>query len=182
MLKEIPEVGQRYLAMSSELFDTAPPEAESDLPVQLAKLAVGLLTDRYAGAAVGGEGAGVRPFAFKSLVGKNHPEFSSARQQDVRDYFEHLLEHLGRAEAQAAGRGSAAALAAAAGVSARPASSLFAFETESRVQCVESGAVAYKSDLNNVMGLNIPLEAATNFAEVSGYKEREQKRQKLRQV
>lgn len=69
--------------MAGELFETAPPDMEADLPSQLAKLAVGLLTDRYAAAGQGGagEGAGVRPTLFKQLVGRGHPEFSSARQQ-----------------------------------------------------------------------------------------------------
>jgi ubiquitin carboxyl-terminal hydrolase 5/13 len=38
----------------------------------------------------------VRPQAFKSLVGRGHAEFSSARQQDVADYLQHLLELLAR--------------------------------------------------------------------------------------
>lgn len=32
------------------------------------------------------------PSTFKSLVGRLHAEFSSARQQDACDYFVHLLE------------------------------------------------------------------------------------------
>ena len=35
---------------------------------------------------------------FKTLIGKHHPEFSSGRQQDAKEYLEHLLTKLVRAE------------------------------------------------------------------------------------
>ena len=35
---------------------------------------------------------------FKALVGKDHREFSSARQQDASEYFMHFLEVMTRAE------------------------------------------------------------------------------------
>lgn len=78
--------------------------------------------------------------------------------QDVREYFEHLLELLAKAEKAVGSRGAAAAMAEAMGVplpgaGARAAvAGLFAFETESRVRCGESGAVAYARDRNNVLG------------------------------
>lgn len=37
----------------------------------------------------------VRPSAFKALVGRGHAEFSSGRQQDAQEFFEHLLELVG---------------------------------------------------------------------------------------
>lgn len=39
-----------------------------------------------------------RPFMFKYLVGKGHPEFKSERQQDVCEYFIHLKGFLAQAE------------------------------------------------------------------------------------
>ena len=39
----------------------------------------------------------VRPLAFKGIVGKGHSEFSSGHQQDALEYFQHLLEQVGRA-------------------------------------------------------------------------------------
>lgn len=35
---------------------------------------------------------------FKTLVGRGHPEFSSGRQQDAMEYFEHLVGVLLKAE------------------------------------------------------------------------------------
>lgn len=46
----------------------------------------------------------VRPAGFKSLVGRGHPEFSSARQQDAAEFFGYVLELLNRAEHANAGR------------------------------------------------------------------------------
>lgn len=41
----------------------------------------------------------VRPQFFKSLVGRNHEEFSSMRQQDASEFFLHLLTLMDKAEA-----------------------------------------------------------------------------------
>lgn len=38
------------------------------------------------------------PSRLKALVGRGHPEFSSGRQQDACEYFQHLLSLLERAE------------------------------------------------------------------------------------
>ena len=40
----------------------------------------------------------IEPRMFKTLIGKHHPEFSSGRQQDAKEYLEHLLTKLVRAE------------------------------------------------------------------------------------
>jgi len=40
----------------------------------------------------------VAPRMFKRLVGKEHPEFSTNKQQDVVEYFRHLLEFASRRE------------------------------------------------------------------------------------
>lgn len=43
------------------------------------------------------------------------------------------------------------------------------FQTEDRVQCLESQRVSYKRAVTNVLPLDIPLEAATNKAELADY-------------
>eukprot|EP00965_Chrysotila_dentata_P000719 22819-Pleurochrysis_carterae.AAC.1 len=40
----------------------------------------------------------------KQLLGKGHPEFSSARQQDALEYYQHVLQVLQRAECAASAR------------------------------------------------------------------------------
>lgn len=34
---------------------------------------------------------GIRPYMFKMLVGKGHPEFQTERQQDATEYLRHLF-------------------------------------------------------------------------------------------
>lgn len=49
------------------------------------------------------------------------------------------------------------------------------------MQCLESGRVSYKTTASLLLPLFVPMEAATNQAAVQDYKEREAKRQKLRE-
>jgi len=37
---------------------------------------------------------GIRPLAFKSVVGKGHPEFSTKKQQDAQEFFLHIINVL----------------------------------------------------------------------------------------
>lgn len=54
--------------------------------------------DAFVGAAQSGDlvmkATAARPQSFKSLVGRGHQEFSSAKQQDALEYFGHLLEQV----------------------------------------------------------------------------------------
>jgi ubiquitin carboxyl-terminal hydrolase 5/13 len=112
---------------------------------------------------------------FRALVGRGHAEFGSSRQQDVVEYFQHLLEKLDvlwRAGGFANG-GDAVA-------NAPLPSALFTFALEDRVQDAASGMVRYGSSRDNVLSLYIPEEAAVNGHDVARYQEREAKRQKLR--
>ena len=107
---------------------------------------------------------------FKQLVGKGHAEFATGRQQDAVEYFQHLLEVMTRAER--------AGKARMGGAAAAPTAAQFEFEFEERVRCEESGGVRYVTRKDNVFSLDVPLDAATNVAEVAEFKEREMKRQK----
>lgn len=164
-----PEVKARYFDPAADLFKNAPESVAGDFVTQMAKLGVGLLSDRYAhvpedkgdGPAEMGDMC-VRPLSFRTLVGKGHPEFSTARQQDAAEYLEHLLEVMMRAERAAEGRISAGP----------PIRHYFESTFEERLQCVESGQVKYKSSKHLVTGLNIPVEAATNTAEVKEFQDR----------
>lgn len=101
VLFALPELAQRYVAPANALFKSAPPESANDMLTQLAKMGVALVNGRTGappppptpmeadGAPETGGGGGskadgtesVRPLAFKTLVGRGHHEFSSARQQ-----------------------------------------------------------------------------------------------------
>ncbi|WIA38798.1 hypothetical protein OEZ86_002085 [Tetradesmus obliquus] len=147
-----------------------------------AAAAAGAAGEPQDAASLGGGAAGselqeansVRPAAFKALVGKGHPEFSSGRQQDAAEYLTHLLQLISRSEHAAAARlglGEQQALTP----------SVFGFQLEYRTQCLTSSAVSYRRAMAASLELHIPLEAATNKEAVAAYKEREAKRQRLKE-
>ncbi|KAK9833553.1 hypothetical protein WJX81_005633 [Elliptochloris bilobata] len=191
-LWSVPAVRARYgPAAAPGIFRSAPPDPASDLVTQMAKLGVALMEARTgappllppgaaAPAAPGGPANGAEPMqsdaathahAFKSLVGRGHPEYSSSRQQDAEEYLRYLLDLLKAAE-QAAGTRL---------VPGPPTAAAFAFDTEDRVQCTETGRLSYRRTHDNyVLGLSIPLEAAVNKDVLEGFQEREAKRARLR--
>lgn len=97
----------------------------------------------------------VPPRRFKALVGKGHPEFSTGHQQDACEFYIHLMQLLERAERKSGDRMRASE-------DSPPLSSIFKFKLEQRTQCAATGAVSYKDEEQNVLHLDIPLEAATN--------------------
>mmetsp|Transcript_62 Transcript_62/g.92 ORF Transcript_62/g.92 Transcript_62/m.92 type:complete len:885 (-) Transcript_62:589-3243(-) len=196
VLWSLPELRRRYVDAADSIFRSAPPEAAQDLPTQLAKVGVALVQGRTGhtaaapaapdadgDTAMGGEAGpakdsdershAVRPLSFKTLVGRGHSEFSSGRQQDALEYFQYLLEQMTRCEHANSERLGLS--------SSPPSSSSFLFGFEDRVQCLESGRVSYVRREENALQLDIPLEAATNKAEVEAYKEREAKRARLKE-
>ena len=182
VLKEVPTLSQRYYAPADAIFKSAPSDPVADFPTQMAKLCTGLLSDRYADPPVEGAehtAVAVTPRMFKQLVGKGHSEFATGRQQDAAEYFQHLLETMTRAERAAGDRLAGVFGGGATAVSSDgPTAAQFEFEVEERVQCAESGAVRYVTQKNNVVPLEVPLEAAANAAALADFKERELKRQK----
>ena len=85
------------------------------LMCQVSKLVEGLISGRYSekkeAKKVSYEGQseeeknridycqdGIKPHMFKTLVGKDHPEFKTSMQCDTQEYFAYLLEKLQRME------------------------------------------------------------------------------------
>ncbi|MCO5567197.1 hypothetical protein L7F22_020885 [Adiantum nelumboides] len=161
---------QRYFASLSlkDAFDRAPADPTVDLNTQLTKLAHGLLSGKYsapAGTRVSngdeadsavsdGEQNGIPPAMFKSLIGMGHPEFRSSRQQDALEYFQHVLDQVERCHTSNAQQDP---------------SRCFKFNVEERIACSSSGKVKYNKRADNVLSLNIPLQAAVNKDEVSNF-------------
>jgi len=172
----------KYASNADAFRRTASPEDPANDPLtQLAKLADGLVSGDYAPTALGPvgqakdappaaaseaeeDGGKVRPRMFKTLVGRGHAEFSTGRQQDAAEYFQHLLEFFDRAERGAADR--LAACVADAEAASKPLSAWFTFAVQSRLECSESHTVRYKSEQMNTLSLQIPLDAAVNASEV----------------
>ena len=154
ILFSIPAFRDKYLQHADTIFRLINANAATDFNVQLAKLAVGLLTSRHE------KDQAVSPKMLKVLLGSGHPEFSTNRQQDALEYFQHLLQKFERNEKV---------------LSHELANLLqgfhneFQFEFETRLQCNASKQVRYQRNLDNVLSLAIPLDAATNLAEVQAY-------------
>lgn len=81
--------------------------------------------------------------------------------QDAREYFQHLLEVMTRAE-----RTSMQRLGQP---DQPPTADVFRFELEDRIQCMESSRLSYKRSLTNVLAMDIPVDAATNKDELEDF-------------
>jgi len=167
VMKQVPAVCDRYFD-KDEIFHTAPEDPVSDFPTQMSKLINALVSDEYASPEAENAAVAVCPRMFKQLVGKGHPEFSTGRQQDAVEYFQHFLDVMTRAERAADARLSPGP----------PTAAQFTFEIEDKLTCVESGRVKYSVRKDNVLSLGIPLDQATNKESVDAFKNRELKRQK----
>eukprot|EP00039_Didymoeca_costata_P011499 m.161936 g.161936 ORF g.161936 m.161936 type:complete len:804 (+) comp15194_c0_seq3:191-2602(+) len=159
VLFSLPEVQEQYVKVASNIFESCSENPVSDMPTQMAKLGVGLLTEKYGSKE---SNVRIRPVAFRALVSQGHSEFSTVRQQDAAEYFQHLLEVMERSERTTASRLGGN----------NPTSSLFEATIEERIQCGESKKVAYKMGKQNVIGIKIPIEAALNGKEYQEYQER----------
>lgn len=82
---------------------------------------------------------------FKTLVGKDHPEFKLGTQQDAQEYFHHAMEKITRLEK--------------ANKNPNP-NELFEFELETRVQCQECTGVKYSSMPAHQLTMVAPVDSS----------------------
>ncbi|PAA79868.1 hypothetical protein BOX15_Mlig008614g2 [Macrostomum lignano] len=157
LLFAVPSFVRRYYDGRSGILERERSDPVSSLDIQLAKLADGLLSGKYSAPAKGQQpeqppkpgdlapAYGIRPQMLRTLVGRGHPEFSTSRQQDSFEFFLHLLTLVERSSslAQADNPGR-----------------VFAFDVEDRLQCGQSGQVAYKSRRELSLSFPIPLDGA----------------------
>lgn len=85
---------------------------------------------------------GIRPSMFKALVGKDHAEFATMKQQDAGEFLRHLLEVIRRS--------------ARASDSEDP-TGIFGFAVEERLQCSECKGVRYST--TNEESLTVPVDS-----------------------
>lgn len=121
---------------------------ESDLEVQLVKLADGLLSGRYSvpDPDLNNEGKptqrGIPPAAFKKLVGEGHAEFSSMKQQDAFEFLTYFLEKLHVYSKKN---------------NLNDPSKIFKFKTEQRLECSGCHKVRYNTTLQEALTLQVPV-------------------------
>lgn len=158
----------------NKAFEMAPADPTVDLNMQLVKLGHGLLSGKYSypvqedteldmseNMTSKPRQEGIPPRMFKTLIGTGHVEFSSARQQDALEFFLHLLDKIERNNA---------------GKPQADPSRCFKFFVEERILC-PSGKVSYNKRVDNVLSLNIPLDAATNKEEVVAYQKKKEEKE-----
>lgn len=84
---------------------------------------------------------GIKPSSFKHFFGKDHPEFSSTRQQDALEYMAYLMDKFESHEK----------------VNNRlNPSKYFEFSIESRMECSKCQSVKYKNSKHLFLNLNVP--------------------------
>ncbi|BGP13867.1 hypothetical protein JCM10213_002505 [Rhodosporidiobolus nylandii] len=131
---------------------------------QISKIADGLLSGRYSvphvpepsDALTGGDvnpeeqetpkvqfQEGIKPSMFKSLVGKDHAEFSTMKQQDAGEFVVHLLEYVRRASKQ---------------LGTDEPTGIFGFAVEERIECSECHGVRYKTQGQELLPIPVPVK------------------------
>lgn len=169
LLLGLPEASARYLDGDYKIRSRGLGDAPNDLITQVSKITNALMTDRYAPPIEEGEDDDdprfvIAPQMFRTLIGRNHKEFSSNHQQDAAEFLQYFQEQLSRAEHSALGTrlpdGS-------------PLSKLFEFVIEERfveTGLSSTGRVEYRHVQENLLGLPVELDDAENLAEVTAHK------------
>lgn len=191
----ISEISARFKDKANALFQSSPPDPSEDLLTMMAKLGVGLLSCRYTKPLPlyekdpmnenslilskkndCDEYGSVRPFMFKNVIGKGHTEFSSGRQQDASEFFQHLLERMARAEHA----GKVRLISADDEDPSRyiPVAALFGFEFEDRIEDSQTGKLKYLSRSDNLLSLSIDVNDAVNKKQHEEFDEQSNKRPK----
>ncbi|KAK9461210.1 uncharacterized protein V1516DRAFT_675289 [Lipomyces oligophaga] len=116
-----------------------------DLETQLRKLAFGLLSGRYSVPENEGFQKGIPPVQFKKLVGKDHVEFSTMRQQDAFEYLLHLLQFMNR-DSHARSKDKTQDI-----------TKKFDFVIEQRLQCANCHKVRYQTETQNAISVQVPI-------------------------
>lgn len=146
-LFDLPSFRERYYSNSNDLPIVQEPAA--DLETQLRKMAHGLLSGRYSvpdNEAPGSEVTyqrGLAPAMLKHLIGRGHEEFSTMRQQDAFELFQHLFKLISRSPHNGEQKDPTAD---------------FRFVLEQRLQCLGCHKVRYSSNEQDNIFIDVPLE------------------------
>lgn len=150
-LFSLPQFKQRYYQPQATLPLVSDPA--QDLETQLRKLADGLLSGRYShpdSNIVASEHSaeiphqkGLAPSMFKHLVGRNHAEFSTMRQQDAFEFTQHLFKLITRSQHIPPAQDPTLA---------------FRFVMEQRLQCLSCKKVRYSCDEQDNISIPVPIE------------------------
>ncbi|KAL4927448.1 ubiquitin-specific protease UBP14 [Aspergillus undulatus] len=148
-LFDLPEFQRRYYHPGEE-----PPSSEkpaADIETQLRKLADGILSGRYSRPDEKTVASpepreilhqkGLAPSMFKHLIGRDHPEFSTMRQQDAFEFLLHVFKHVTLSKHPVG--------------MVNPIES-FRFNLEQRLQCLKCEGVRYRLDEQDNISIPVP--------------------------
>ncbi|KAG0306576.1 hypothetical protein BGZ98_002140 [Dissophora globulifera] len=115
------------------------------LQCQLAKVADGLVSGRYSTPVISESGEvqgqdGIAPGMFKALIGQGHEEFSTMRQQDSFEFFQHLVKTITQSERNGG----------------NDPTKIFEFSNEQRLQCNECKKVRYSRVTTTALTIPVP--------------------------
>ncbi|KAL1916406.1 uncharacterized protein VTP21DRAFT_5597 [Calcarisporiella thermophila] len=151
----------RYLALSLEHPLLCPNDPANCLDCQLVKLADGLLSGRYSVSQpekqTDGQD-GITPRMFKNLIGRGHAEFSTMRQQDAFEFFQHLVKTVHQRERANGGADPTHA---------------FQFMEEQRLQCLRCNRVRYTQNVAQSIQAPVPARKKPAAADKPDEKEPE---------
>lgn len=157
-LFSLPEFQKRYLR--SEGSTRAASKPAEDLETQLRKVADGLLTGRYSKPDTDiftsenmpevSYQKGLAPSMLKVLIGKDHEEFSTMRQQDSFELLLHLLKLINRSPHT---------------VTLPDPVESFRFVLEQRLQCLSCKKVRYRTDKQDNISVHVPARRQASTTE-----------------
>ncbi|KAL4947751.1 hypothetical protein BDW69DRAFT_177823 [Aspergillus filifer] len=159
-LFDLPEFQHRYYHPGQEPPFTDSPAA--DFETQMRKLADGTLSGRYSRPdektiaspepqAVSHQ-KGLPPSMFKHLIGRDHAEFSTMRQQDAFEFLLHIFKHV--------------SLSKHPNGLINPVDS-FKFNVEQRLQCMKCKGVRYRLDEQDNISMPVPARRVTHSPDTS---------------
>ncbi|CAL6422145.1 unnamed protein product [Bathycoccus prasinos] len=106
---------------------------------------------------------GLAPRMFKRLIGEGHAEFSTARQQDAREFFEHCLEKFDKWQKNGVRESRFFANEHADSVALSSISSEFQFETLARTVCGSTHKAKFEVGSHTVLDMCVPREKAVKI-------------------
>ena len=163
VLFTIKDFQEKYYKQCDFYFDNAK-DPVNNFNTQTAKLAFGLLSGLYSRELPADTDPSfhpptvIRPQMFRTLVGHDHPEFSTKQQQDAAEFLEYFLElvhkHLTNEPTPDA---------------TLDPSTCFQFQLEERLYCSTTTQVRYLTRDDIMFRINVPLDASKNMHEVLQY-------------
>lgn len=170
-------------AAAERIFREGPVDPTNNLRCQLAKLGAALVSGKYAVPTPLAKGeeeeeekkkksdddnhedgrpqVGIRPRAFKTLMGRFDPTFASKSQQDASEFLISFLRALERSQRESENGGSNGS-----SNNGVPLCDQYTVNIEERLECGETHRVRYSWRAERIIPLQIPLECATNKIEV----------------